>query len=290
MTCLYGLIAGEFAVFFNEAYYANRTLGPMLSITFIVIMNLLSFSIVIAMVEDAYEIAKARGKTKKGLDPLLVQLILGLRSVRTFLEKLPCCPCIRKSYSEVVKKGVSSKRGLKRECTVLDMIKGTKQVKHMTLWQLISREILHPYAPTVRLHERTSLKHVYKDILQQEENLRKARMLLIEKTVLEMSMRLSNTKDEAEIITLEDVTQVHFANMQKERTELKNQVRRASLDLRQRELAAQGKSNESKSNGSASEMHQHVTVAPSLLSHFNITTDHGNGDSSTTTSNYAASN
>ena len=97
MTCLYGLIAGEFAVFFNEAYYANRTLGPMLSITFIIIMNLLSFSIVIAMVEDAYEIAKARGKTKKGLDPLLVQLILGLRSVRTFLEKLPCCPCIRKT-------------------------------------------------------------------------------------------------------------------------------------------------------------------------------------------------
>jgi len=142
----------------------------------------------------------------------------------------------------------------------------------------------------VRLHERTSLKHVYKDILQQEENLRKARMLLIEKTVLEMSMRLSNTKDEDEVITLEDVTQVHFANMQKERTEVKNMVRRASLNLRKRELAAKGKINESKNNENASdETDQHVHVAPSLLSHFNITTDHGNGDTSTTTSNYTVS-
>ena len=109
------------------------------------------------------------------------------------MERLPCCPCIRKEYHEVHKNGVSKKRGIKRECTVLDMIRGTKQVSHMTFSQLMYREILNPYAPTMRLHERTNLRSGYKDILQQEDNLREARMLLIEKTVLEMSMRMSNT-------------------------------------------------------------------------------------------------
>ena len=66
MTCLYGLVAGEYSVFLNEAYYANRTLGPMLSITFILLMNLIAFSIIIAMVEDAYEIADRIAILKDG--------------------------------------------------------------------------------------------------------------------------------------------------------------------------------------------------------------------------------
>ena len=94
-------MAGEYQVFFGAAYYHNRSLGPILSVTFIFLMNLVAFSIIIAMVEDAYEIAKARGRNKKGLDPLLIQLILHARQFRNFLETLPCCPCIRKKFKEV---------------------------------------------------------------------------------------------------------------------------------------------------------------------------------------------
>jgi hypothetical protein len=259
MTCLYGLVAGEYSVFLNEAYYANRTLGPMLSITFILLMNLIAFSIIIAMVEDAYEIAKARGKTKKGLDPLLVQLILGLRVVRNCLEKLPCCPCIRKKYQEVLRNGKSHRRGLKRDCTVLDLIKGSKSINQLTVAQILYREIINPYAPVKRLYERKS-KNIYKDIIQQEENLRKARMLLIEKTVLEMSMRLTNTKDE-EVITLEDVTQVHFANLQKEKSDVMKLAKQASEKKLKRDFEG----------GEAFEPVLE-SAPPSMLSHFHIST------------------
>lgn len=256
MTCLYGLVAGEFGVFFNEAYYANRTLGPLLSLTFILLMNLIAFSIIIAMVEDAYEIAKARGKTKKGLDPLLVQLLLGLRSARNGIERLPCCPCIREQFQEVRVKGQSLKRGLKRECTVLDMIRGTARVRHLSFWQLLRQEIIDPYGPQKRL--KNIKTKVFKDILEQDENLRKARMLLVEKTVLEILMRMSNVKDEDEVITLEDVTQVHFANLQKEKKETTELTRRASMKLTHHALHGGGLTPVLES------------APPSMLSHFNV--------------------
>jgi hypothetical protein len=212
-------MAGEYQVFFGAAYYHNRSLGPILSVTFIFLMNLVAFSIIIAMVEDAYEIAKARGRNKKGLDPLLIQLILHARQFRNFLETLPCCPCIRKKFKEVNTTSGRRRRGLKRDTTVLDLIKGSPLVQHMSWWDLLYHEIINPYSHKKRLHQRTTVNR-NGDVLEQEDNLHKARMLLIEKTVLEILMRMSNSKDNDEVITLEDVTQVHFANMQKERANM----------------------------------------------------------------------
>lgn len=239
-------MAGEFDVFFNEAYYHNRTLGPILSLTFILLMNLIAFSIIIAMVEDAYEIAKARGKTKKGLDPLLIQLILGLRSIRNVLEGLPCLPCIRKKFKESSPDGQTIRRGLKRQTTVLDMINGSTNISKMHWTDLVYQEIINPYGSHKSVVAKGDV--ILKDILEQDDNLQKARMLLIEKTVLEILMRMSNTlEDSDEVTTLEDITQVHFANLQhkkKDEEKTKQLKRRASQagnfakDL-QRELSSE---------------------------------------------------
>ena len=45
-------------------------------------MSIVSFSMFLAMVGDAFEAAKARGKAKRGLDPLLVQIVLQTRKLK----------------------------------------------------------------------------------------------------------------------------------------------------------------------------------------------------------------
>ncbi len=160
-ACVLALLAGEYGVFVHEAYYHNTLFGPLGNIIFMFLMSMLAFSMLIAMVEDAYESAKARSKQKKGLDPLLVQFILFVRKTRKFCERSKCCPCVHSMQkgahankptlasastiqedADTTDLSLKRRRKLSRETTVLDMITGKGRTRNLTFWQLITAEIM----------------------------------------------------------------------------------------------------------------------------------------------------
>ena len=142
-ACFLALLGSNSEVFVNDTYQHNRLLGPLLTLGFLFLMSIVSFSMFLAMVGDAYEAAKARGKTKKGLDPLLVQMVLQIRKTRIWLETNACCFCIKDPYEHVYKEGDSLKvkkgkrKLLSREITVLDMMTGKNGADLMSFWELV---------------------------------------------------------------------------------------------------------------------------------------------------------
>ena len=64
------------------------------------------------------------------------------------------------------------------------------------------------------------------DVLAQKENLEKARLLLIEKSVLEILMRLESlTMEKGGIASFSDISRVHFANLTLEQEMIRKQAK-----------------------------------------------------------------
>ena len=76
-----------------------------------------------------------------------------------------------------------------------------------------------------------------RDILDQEENLQKARLLLIEKTVLEILMRTETIQKEAGYASFSDVAKVHFANLAHEQKLMHRNAEKKRLAMEQAQEA-----------------------------------------------------
>ena len=249
-ACLLALLGANSDVFVYETYQHNRFLGPILTLMFLFLMSIVSFSMFLAMVGDAFEAAKARGKAKRGLDPLLVQIVLQTRKIKMRLETASCCCCFKDPFDHVYEKGDSLKvkkgkrKKLSRETTVLDMMTGKNGANMKSFWELVGgaspwvikktkQDIKNSgrvdFAGSWKMSQYFRSRPVNNDVLAQRANLEKARLLLIEKTVLEILMRMETLmlgKSGGGIASFSDVTRVHFANLTLEQEILHRQAKR----------------------------------------------------------------
>ena len=142
-ACLLALLGANSDVFVTETYHHNRFLGPILTLMFLFLMSIVSFSMFLAMVGDAFEAAKARGKAKRGLDPLLVQIVLQTRKLKMKFETTPCCVCFKDPFAHVYEVGDSYKvkkgkrKKLCQDVTVLDMMTGKNGADKKSFWELV---------------------------------------------------------------------------------------------------------------------------------------------------------
>jgi hypothetical protein len=151
-ACLLALLGANSDVFVTETYHHNRFLGPILTLMFLFLMSIVSFSMFLAMVGDAFEAAKARGKAKRGLDPLLVQIVLQTRKLKMKFETTPCCVCFKDPFAHVYEVGDSYKvkkgkrKKLCQDVTVLDMMTGKNGADKKIIlgisrwWQLLGHK------------------------------------------------------------------------------------------------------------------------------------------------------